>query len=67
MATTYTTRVSKRAERKYRDHGEVVKLAAQICGRSESMIYQVRNGKKKSAIVLRAIHEAERILRERAA
>jgi len=63
MATTYRKRVSR--ERKYRDHGGIVRLAAQICGRSESMIYQVRNGKRKSAIVLRAIRQAEEQLRQR--
>ena len=63
MATTYRKRVSW--ERKYRDHGGIVRLAAQICGRSESMIYQVRNGKRKSAIVLRAIRQAEEQLRQR--
>ena len=52
-------------ERKYRDHGGVVKIAARICGRSESMVYQVRNGKKKSAIVLRAIRQAEELRRQR--
>lgn len=46
-----------------RDHGEVVKLAAVICGRSLSMVYKVRNGKAKSAVVQRAIDDAERRLR----
>ncbi len=47
-----------------RDHGGVPELAAQICGRSISMVYKVRNGSATSAVVQRAIEEAERLLRE---
>ena len=65
MTEAYRKPQIKRPDRKNRKHGKVVKLAAQISGRSESMVYQVRNGKKKSAIVLRAIHKAEAILRGR--
>ena len=65
MTEAYRKPLPKGPDRKNRRHGEVVKLAAQISGRSESMVYQVRNGKKKSAIVLRAIHKAEELLRRK--
>jgi hypothetical protein len=68
MAKRYRKAASRRAARVNRDHGGVPELAAQLCGRSLSMVYKVRNGKAKSAIVQRAIDEAERrILRGQAA
>jgi hypothetical protein len=60
MAKTYRKAARKRINR---DHGGVPGLAAQICGRSLSMVYRVRNGDVKSAVVQRAIEEAERQLR----
>ena len=59
-----TKRYRKTARKHNRDHRGVPELAAQICGRSLSMVYKVRNGKAKSAIVQRAIEEAESLLRE---
>ena len=63
MTESYRKPLPKGPDRKNRRHGDIVKLAAEISGRSESMVYQVRNGKKKSAIVLSAIHKAETLLR----
>ena len=60
MPKVYRKTASKRRRR--RRHGGVPELAAQICGRSISMVYKVRNGDAKSAVVQRAIDEAERQL-----
>jgi hypothetical protein len=51
-------------KRRNRNQGGVPILAAQICGRSLSMVYRVRNGLVKSAVVQRAIEEAERLLQQ---
>jgi hypothetical protein len=59
-----TKRYRKAARKRNRDHGGIVEVAAQICGRSLSMVYKVRNGNATSAVVQRAIEEAERLLRE---
>ncbi len=61
MLEVYRKPASKR-KRSNRRHGGVVHLAAQICDRSLSMVYKVRNGKATSAIVQSAIEEAERRL-----
>jgi hypothetical protein len=63
MEKSYRKPAPARAPRTNRDHGGVPELAAQICGRSLSMVYRVRNGKAKSAVVQQAIEEAERQLR----
>ena len=60
MPKVYRKTASKRRRR--RRHGGVPELAAQISGRSLSMVYKVRNGDAKSAVVQRAIEEAERQL-----
>lgn len=60
MPKVYRKTASKRRRR--RRHGGVPELAAQISGRSLSMVYKVRNGDAKSAVVQRAIDEAERQL-----
>ena len=60
MPKVYRKTASKRRRR--RKHGGVPELAAQISGRSLSMVYKVRNGDAKSAVVQRAIEEAERRL-----
>lgn len=59
MPKVYRKTASKRRRR---CHGGVPELAAQISGRSLSMVYKVRNGDAKSAVVQRAIEEAERQL-----
>ena len=59
MAKAYRKTARRRRNRR---HNGVPELAAQICGRSLSMVYRVRAGKAKSALVLRAIAEAERQL-----
>lgn len=61
MAKVYRKTARKRLNR---DHGGVPGLAAQICGRSLSMVYRVRNGQAKSAVVQWAIEEAERQLKQ---
>ena len=60
MAKAHRKTASKRKRR--REHGGIPGLAAQISGRSLSMVYKVRNGEAKSAAVQRAIEEAERQL-----
>ena len=62
MTKVYRKTARKRKRRRMRSHGGVPKLAAQISGRSLSMVYKVRNGDAKSAVVQRAIEEAERQL-----
>jgi hypothetical protein len=61
MNTTHRTRVSSRT-RKYRSHGGLPKLAAQLAGCSVKTVYKVIDGHTTSATVERAIEEAERQL-----
>ena len=61
MAKRYRKTARRRTNRR---HNGVPELAAQMCGRSLSMVYRVRAGKAKSAVVQRAIAEAERQLRQ---
>jgi hypothetical protein len=61
MAKAYRKTARRRTNRR---HNGVPELAARICGRSLSMVYRVRTGKATSAVVQRAIAEAERQLRQ---
>jgi hypothetical protein len=62
MAKAYRKAAPKRASRTNQDHGGIPQLAARISGRSLSMCYKVAKGQAKSAVVQRAIDEAERQL-----
>jgi len=54
---THRTRVPEQ-KRKYRSHGGVPKLAAQLAGCSVKSVYKVIAGRKKSAAIECAIEEA---------
>lgn len=60
---TYRKAAPKRAKRTNRRHGDVVKLAAQISGRSIWTVYGVLGRRVTSELVQRAIDEAEAQLR----
>jgi hypothetical protein len=62
MVKRYRRTASARAKRKNRRHGGIPQLAAQISGRSLSMVYRVLYGEVTSATVQQAIAEAERQL-----
>jgi hypothetical protein len=63
MATEYRKPAPKRAKRTNRRHGELVKLAAQIAGRSVWTVYGVLHQRVKSERVQQAIDEAKARLR----
>ena len=63
MATEYRKPAPKRAKRTNRRHGEIVKLAAQISGRSVWTVYGVLHDRVKSERVQQAIEAAKAQLR----
>jgi hypothetical protein len=63
MAKLYRKAAPGRAKRINRDHGGVPQLAAQISGRSLTMVYKVIYGHAKSAVVEHAIESAKRQLK----
>ena len=63
MAKAYRKTAPKRAKKRtIRRHGGVVKLAAEISGRTIWTVYGVIYGRVKSARVQQALDEAERRL-----